>query len=112
MFKRPLPPYGRELLIPPFPFLKIFVNEPECWERCAQERCNGFKNNLCLPDIKKAGDYRWPVRNLSVIVITYGPVTFEDCQHLVNVLGSYEPSEIVVRHWPDTAVVSFQEDVA
>ena len=112
MIKRPLPPYGRQILIPAFPYLMVFVNEPECWEHASEQRRQGFNNNLCLPDINKAGDYAWPVRGLAVVVILFGQVTAAQVRHLVNVIASYEPKEIAVRHFDETSVISFTEEAS
>ena len=111
MTKR-LPPYGRQLLIPPVPYLMVFVGEPECWQHASEQRRAGLSNNLCLPDIDRAGDYQWPVKGLLVIVILFGHYSPEQCLHLVNVMGSYHPQEIAVRNWGEQTVVCYQEDAA
>ena len=108
--RKRLPPYGRQLLIPPVPYLMVFVGEPECWQHASEQRQSGLNNNLCLPDIDRAGDYEWPVIGLSVDVILFGYYSPEQCLHLVNVIGSYHPADIFVRNWNEQTVVSYQED--
>jgi hypothetical protein len=64
--KKPLPPYGKELLKQKPREIWLFLG-PHAWRYAKNHRLSG-RNVLILPEDKSPDDYYWPVQNVPVLV--------------------------------------------
>jgi hypothetical protein len=96
-----LPPYGRELVerlkfnrIPDHVIVCVGLNS---WPR-ANQWCNSPNNvwPLVLPSGDDPRAYKWPVRELLVVVQTECGPTDDQCRELSRVLLAYGAEEVTV----------------
>lgn len=94
------------LVIPSlYPFLYLFAGRPRCFTAAREQKQEKKFNHLMLPELTDADLYRWPVEGCTVIVILF-IATGEDTEAMLfAALFRDGACEVILRHWPDTALI-------
>ena len=98
---KPLPPGADQLWVgAQIPFVLLFAGAPECWQHQKHQQEQGLNNSIVLPDARQVHHYHWPINDCYLLVLLFHAIKAKDEAILMNVLCSYTPREVALRHWP------------